>query len=142
MDGSTTPYGLGYPDVGSPPWSSLTAYDLNSGKIKWTRPHGKDAQGRETGVPGGGLGKGMVGTSTGLIFANSLDGSIYAYDENDGKILWSKKLPRVPEGIPAMYEVGGRQYLAVCVSGPLVDKTKTDADVPRKYMVFVLPQKK
>ena len=142
VEGSTTPYGLGYPDLGSPPWSSITAYDLNTGKIKWTRPHGKDSLGRETGVPSGSLGKGMVVTATGIIFANAQDGSIYAYDEESGKILWSVKLPRVPEGIPAMYESGGRQYLAVCVTGPLVDKTKSDADVPRKYMVFALPGKK
>ena len=41
-----------------------------------------------------------------------------------------------------MYEIDGRQYLAVCVTGRVVDKTKTEALVPRKYMVFALPQKK
>jgi quinoprotein glucose dehydrogenase len=142
LDGSTTSYGLGYPDVGSPPWSSVTAYDLNTGKMMWTRPHGKDAQGRETGVPSGALGKGMLVTASGIIFATALDGSLYGYDADNGKILWSMKLPRIPEGIPSMYEIGGRQYLAVCVTGQLVDKTKAEADVPRKYMVFALPPKK
>jgi quinoprotein glucose dehydrogenase len=142
IDGSTTSYGLGYPDVSSPPWSSLTAYDLNSGKMLWTRPHGKDAQGRETGVPSGALGKGMLVTASGIIFATAQDGSLYGYDADNGKILWSIKLPRIPEGIPAMYEMGGRQYLAVCVTGQLVDKSKSEADAPRKYMVFALPQKK
>jgi len=142
LDGSTTSYGLGYPDVGSPPWSSVTAYDLNTGKKLWTRPHGKDAQGRETGVPSGALGKGMLVTASGIIFATALDGSLYGYDADNGKILWSMKLPRIPEGIPAMYEIGGRQYLAVSVTGQLVDKTKAEADVPRKYMMFALPSKK
>jgi quinoprotein glucose dehydrogenase len=141
-DGSDTPYGLGYPDVGSPPWSSITAYDLNTGKMIWTRPHGKDSLGRETGVPSGSLAKGMVVTATGLIFATGQDGSLYAYDADNGKIVWQKKLQRIPEGIPAMYEIDGRQYLAVCVTGRVVDKTKTEALVPRKYMVFALPQKK
>jgi quinoprotein glucose dehydrogenase len=141
-DGSDTPYGLGYPDVGSPPWSSITAYDLNTGKMIWTRPHGKDSLGRETGVPSGSLGKGMVVTATGLIFATGQDGTLYAYDADNGKIVWSMKLLRIPEGIPAMYEIDGRQYLAVCVTGRVIDKTKTEAMVPRKYMVFALPQKK
>jgi quinoprotein glucose dehydrogenase len=142
VDGSTTGWGLGYPDHVSPPWSYLVSYDLNTGKIKWKRPVGKDSLGRETGVPVGIQGKGLIVTSTGIIFATCLDGNIYAYDENDGKILWSKKLPRVPEGIPAMYEYDGQQYLVVNATGPLVDKTKSDADVPRSYIVFTLPKKK
>jgi quinoprotein glucose dehydrogenase len=84
----------------------------------------------------------MIVTSTGIVFATSLDGSIYAYDEDDGKTIWSAKLPRVPEGIPAMFENAGRQYLVVNATGALIDKTKSDAQVPRSYMVFALPVKK
>ena len=57
-------------------------------------------------------------------------------------MLWSTKLQRVPEGLPAMYENGGRQYLAVAMTGALVDKTKDDSKVPRKYVIFALPKKK
>jgi quinoprotein glucose dehydrogenase len=142
VDGSSTGWGLGYPNHVGPPWSDLVAYDLNTGKIKWKRPVGKDSLGRDVGVPVGNQGKGMVITSTGIVFATSLDGSIYAYDEDDGKIIWSAKLPRVPEGIPAMYENNGRQYLVVNATGALVDKRKTDSEVPRSYMVFALPAKK
>ncbi len=35
------------------------------------------------------------------------------------KMLWSYELPTGTEGLPAMYEVNGKQYLAVCVSTPL-----------------------
>ena len=142
VDGSSTGWGLGYPNHVGPPWSDLVAYDLNTGKIKWKRAVGKDSLGRDVGVPVGNQGKGMVITSTGIVFATSLDGSIYAYDEDDGKIIWSAKLPRVPEGIPAMYENNGRQYLVVNATGALVDKRKTDSEVPRSYMVFALPAKK
>jgi quinoprotein glucose dehydrogenase len=144
VDGSSTGYGLGYPYLLAPPWSSIVAYDLNTGKIKWNRPLGKDDKygGKETGMPSGIQGKGMIITSTGIVFATCLDGGIYAFDEDNGNMLWSTKLARVPEGIPAMYENNGKQYLVVCATGVLTDKSKRDSDVPRKYMVFALPKKK
>ena len=142
VDGSTTGWGLGHANLLAPPWSSIVAYDLNTGKIKWSRTHGRDLLGRETGLPAGTQGKGMVITSTGIVFATSLDGRIYAYDEDNGNMLWSFMLQRVPEGIPIMYENGGRQYLALSATGALIDKTKTYLKVPRSYVVFALPQKK
>jgi quinoprotein glucose dehydrogenase len=145
VDGSSTGYGLGFPYLLGPPWSSIVAYDLNTGKIKWNRPIGTDnkyGDGKQTGLPSGIQGKGMIVTSTGIVFATCLDGGIYAFDEDNGNLLWSTKLERVPEGIPAMYENNGQQYLVVCATGAAVDRSKTDADVPRRYMVFALPKKK
>ncbi|CAL1516293.1 PQQ-binding-like beta-propeller repeat protein [Chitinophaga sp. MM2321] len=145
VDGSTTAYGLGHANLLGPPWSTIVAYDLNTGKIKWKRPLGNvDSLGatKETGIPSGQQGKGMVVTATGLLFATCLDGRIYAYDEDNGDMLWSTKLPRVPEGIPAMYEIGGRQYLVICATGAVLDKSKSDKEVPRGYMVYALPKTK
>lgn len=144
VDGSSTGYGLGYPYLLAPPWSSIVAYDLNTGKIKWNRPLGHDAKygGKETGMPSGIQGKGMIVTSTGIVFATCLDGGIYAFDEDNGNLLWSTRLERVPEGIPAMYENKGQQYLVVCATGAVTDKSKKEAEVPRRYMVFTLPEKK
>ncbi|MDB5248802.1 MAG: Quinoprotein glucose dehydrogenase [Segetibacter sp.] len=144
VDGSTTPWGLGHADLVGPPWSSIVAYDLNTGKILWKRAHGKDDKlsGPETGLPSGIQGKGMVVTSTGLLFATSQDGRIYAYDEDNGKELWSAMLPRVPEGIPSMFEYDGQQYLVVGATGAAIDKSKPEAEVPRGYVVFSLPRKK
>lgn len=140
-DGSTTAYGLGYPNLIGPPWSSIVAYDLNTGKIKWKRALGNDDKlgGKDTGLPAGSQHKGMIVTSTGIVFATCLDGRIYAYDEDNGNILWSVKLPRVPDGLPSMYMVNGRQYLAVCAVSEATDKTK-----PAKpsYIVYALPKKK
>jgi quinoprotein glucose dehydrogenase len=139
VDGSTTSYGLGYPDLIGPPWSSIVAYDLNTGAIKWKRALGTvDSLGKDLGIPIGSQGKGMVVTQSGIIFSTCLDGSVYAYDEDNGNILWSYKFQRVPEGIPAMFQLDGKQYLVVCVTGPLVDKTKKESDVPREYAMFSL----
>lgn len=138
-------YGMQNPNVIAPPWSSIAMYDLNTGKIKWTRALGNDDRipgAKDTGLPSGSLYKGMVVTSTGIVFATCLDGRIYAYDEDNGNILWSVKLPRVPEGIPTMYESNGRQYLVVCAAAISTDRSKPDAEVPRGYFVFALPEKK
>jgi quinoprotein glucose dehydrogenase len=138
-------YGMQNPTVIAAPWSSIAMYDLNTGKIKWTRALGNDDKipgAKDTGLPAGSQYKGMVITSTGLVFATCLDGRIYVYDEDNGNILWSVKLPRVPEGIPAMYESNGRQYLVVCAAAISTDKSKSDGEVPRGYFVFALPAKK
>jgi quinoprotein glucose dehydrogenase len=116
-------YGLEYSDLLSPPWSTITAYDLNKGTIKWTRPLGqdqrivqtqlfKDLGGKETGIPIGTPHKGMIVTATGIVFATCKDGYLYAYDEDNGNMLWKYRMPGGAEGLMCMYESKGRQYLA------------------------------
>lgn len=60
---------------------------------------------------------GMIVTATGLIFAAGSDGALRALDEETGQTLWTYTLPAVSEGIPAMYELSGRQYLILQVAG-------------------------
>jgi quinoprotein glucose dehydrogenase len=101
----------------SPPWSTLTAYDLNAGTIKWRIPFGEVESLAEKGIhdtgsywPRGGV----VVTGGGLIFGGSIsDSTMRAYDKDTGKVLWQAKLPAGPEGIPAVYEVGGREYMVI-----------------------------
>lgn len=116
-------YGLSYPYIISPPWSYITAYDLNTGKIKWQVPIGSDKEAEKEGGKNTGMlraqRQGMVVTSSGILFCTGKDGKIYAFDVDNGKQLWSYELPTGTEGIPAMYEVNGKHYLAVCASTPL-----------------------
>lgn len=139
-------WGEGVADITTPPWSSVVAYDLNNGTIKWKVPLGDDnssPDGKNKGAKNGSATKGMVVTATGLVFATSGDGKIYAYDEDNGEVVWSYDLGRAnPGGIPAMYQANGRQYLVVCSTGRLLDRTKKEEDVPRGYIVFALPEKK
>jgi quinoprotein glucose dehydrogenase len=56
---------------------------------------------------------GPVVTAGGFVFvANSQDRFLRAYDAASGRVLWAHELDANPEGIPAVYEVGGRQYIA------------------------------
>jgi quinoprotein glucose dehydrogenase len=44
--------------------------------------------------------------------ATAGDCMIRAYDKDNGKVLWEKEVGSNPDGIPAVYSVGGRQYVA------------------------------
>ena len=106
----------GYPAI-KPPWSTLTAYDLNSGTIKWQIPLGEVAAAVDKGIrdtgsfwPRGG----PVVTASGLIFVGTKsDNKVRAYDSETGKVLWAYELPAGPEGVPAVFEVAGREYVAI-----------------------------
>lgn len=151
-----TGYGLDFPHVMSPPWSSLVAYDLNKGTIAWRVALGEDAQAakegaKDTGLLAGGEHHGMVVTSTGLIFIATRDGKLLAFDQDNGKVLWTASLPGGSEGIPAMYEAGGRQYLVVQAASILMSgrrpvgrpptSSADEANSGRGYVVFALPEK-
>ena len=139
-------WGEAVDNILTPAWSWIVAYDLNKGIIKWKVPLGNVdsiSSEKNTGFPNGSMRKGMVVTAAGLIFATAGDGRVYAYDADNGNILWKDDLGRTnPGGIPAMYEANGRQYLVVCSTGRVKDKTKKDEDVPRGYIVFALPKNK
>jgi quinoprotein glucose dehydrogenase len=118
-----TDYGLGYPYLMGPPWSQIMAYDLNRGVIKWRKPLGQDievakAGGKDTGVPRGSQRQGMLVISTGIVFSTAHDGVLYAFDADNGDVLWSAKLPMATEGLPSIYELDGRHYIVVNATTP------------------------
>jgi quinoprotein glucose dehydrogenase len=151
-----TPYGTlnasnGLAAIG-PPWSELTAYDLNDGSIKWQVPLGVVPSLAAKGIKGTGsyhpTRNGLVVTAGGLIFIGTWsDRMLRAYDKETGRVLWEKELEANPEGIPAVYEVGGREYIAFCArAGRVFDNIGADsiAWTPGKpeaagYYVFALP---
>ena len=59
-------------------------------------------------------------TAGGLAFQATVEKKIRAYDKDTGKVLWTHPLPDGSEGSPAIYEVDGRQFIAVCVRGSYV----------------------
>ena len=102
----------------SPPWAQITAYDLNTGDIKWKAPLGVVPSLAAKGITDTGNNyrvhrNGPVVTAGGLIFiAHFADRTVRAFDKDNGKILWEKKMTPNFAGIPAVYEVNGRQFVA------------------------------
>ena len=136
-----------------PPWSTLTAYDLNSGTIRWQVPNGGvlDLEKEGHSNPGARDPRGgPVVTAGGLIFAaTASDHKIRAYDEDTGAVLWEKELPVGSDGVPAVYQVGGREYIAFCVAAGnglnfnygLRRPDPNAPSSPNTYVIFALPSK-
>jgi quinoprotein glucose dehydrogenase len=149
-----TDYGLGHPYLLGPPWSQIIAYDLNRGVIKWRKPLGQDRDatqegGKGDGLPRGSQRMGMIITSTGLVFSTARDGVLYAYDAENGDILWSYELPMVAEGLPSAFQWKGRTYLVVNATTPHtwgLNSRESGIGSPERmgqggYVVFALPEK-
>ena len=133
---------LGVPPI-SPPWSTLTAYDLNKGTILWQIPLGDLPALAAQGIHGTGSSQpktGPVITASGLVFAATRDHFVRAYDENTGKVLWAQKLEAPLQGVPAVYESGGREYLVVCAAAPEVSGGRGRTPIHGAYVAFALPR--
>jgi quinoprotein glucose dehydrogenase len=127
-----------------PPWSQITAYDLNAGTILWQVPDGDVASLAAKGITGTGSHAprgGVVATGGGLLFlGTSSDRKFRAYDADTGKVLWSYDLAAAVEGVPAVYAVNGKQYVAIAVGGNGLFSQGLDHPEPGpgQYVVFAL----
>jgi len=104
-----------------PPWSEITAYDLNTGEIKWRVPHGHVTAPVELKIPDDSGAHwprgGLLATRGGLLFAaTGSDKSLRAYDRQTGRVVWTHSLPAASDGVPASYEANGRQFIVVPVA--------------------------
>ena len=128
-----------------PPWSRLTAYDLNTGDIKWQVPLGEVSALAAEGHTDTGSHfprAGMVATAGGLIFsATTSDRKLRAYDRDNGKVIWETSIPEASEGVPSVYEVGGREFLVLCVATANGMMGGPAADRAGAYVAYALPAK-
>ncbi len=109
----------GFPGI-KPPWGLLNCYDLSTGKALWRVPLGELEQLTKQGMPITGsqnLGGASV-TAGGLVFvAGTEDEKLRAFDADTGAELWAAKLPFAGTAAPAIYEVGGRQFVVITATG-------------------------
>jgi quinoprotein glucose dehydrogenase len=99
----------------APPWGTVAAVDLFTGKKVWDVPLGSFIPGLNTGTIT--LGGPMV-TAGGLVFtAATMDNFIRAFDVETGKELWKYELPAGGQATPMTYTLHGKQYVVVAAGG-------------------------
>lgn len=109
----------GYPVI-APPWGTLSALNLNNGKIIWQVPFGEFDFLKKMNIPKTGTENfgGVTATSGNIAIATgTLDKRMYVFDSNDGKILYSKKLPYIGSAPPSTYLYDDEQYIVLHSSG-------------------------
>ena len=126
-----------------PPWSTLTKYDLNKGTIEWQIPLGDVPDLAAKGITNTGSHYPKVGpvvTAGGIIFTGTRDRHIRALDTATGKPLWEAEVDTAVEGIPAIYQVNGRQYVVFCAAAQVGLTPGTQKKIQGSYVAFALPQ--
>jgi len=130
-----------------PPYSRVTAYDLNTGTIAWQVPIGDGPRNHpllkhlKLGPLGSGLRAAPLVTST-LLFIGQWSGAFgrgpvlkvgdrepanlppepwrfRAFDKRTGEQVWAKELPLGPAAAPMTYTYRGKQYVVMAVGGGL-----------------------
>ena len=170
--GAARPYPDGVPDytrytineyntVGNrikPPFTVIVKYDLNQPGIKWRIPYGDDPELAARGITGTsvpGIQNSIIVTESGLVFGAGRDNFIRAWDSDAGKQLWASRFGGNFTGSPAMYEMGGKQYLLVPAAGapaggrgagagpaaPPAVGPQSSASAPRGWVAYTLPSK-
>lgn len=133
-----------------PPYSTITAIDLDSGEIKWQIPHGetpdfirnspalKGMQIPRTGQTSYNIG--TLLTKTLVIAGDSMvtttaehprGAMLRAYDQHSGREVGAVWMPAPQSGSPMTFMLNGRQYIVVAVSG---------GNYSGEYICFSLPQ--
>jgi quinoprotein glucose dehydrogenase len=127
----------GYPAI-NPPWGSLNAINLNTGKLLWKEPLGDYPELKAKGIHAGTENYGgPVVTAGGLLFiAATKDGKFRALNKQSGKLLWETDLPAAGFATPSIYEVNGKQYVVIACGGGKLKTKSGDA-----YVAFALPDK-
>lgn len=144
--GLTTPYLMtgykrfttkdGYPAI-KPPWGTLNAIDLKTGKIVWKSVLGEFKELTAKGIPPTGTENygGPAVTKGGLVFIGATkDEKFRAFDKKTGAVLWETQLPAAGYATPAVYRAGGKQFVVIAAGG-----NKSGTRPGDSYVAFSLP---
>ncbi|MES2797151.1 MAG: PQQ-binding-like beta-propeller repeat protein [Bacteroidota bacterium] len=126
----------GYP-ISRPPWGTLTAINMNTGKRQWQIPLGEYPELTTKGIPITGTDNygGAAVTAGGLLFiAATKDQQFRAIDRQTGKVLWQYSLPAAGYASPSVYAVNGKQYVVIASGGGKLKTKSSD-----RYLAFALP---
>ena len=132
-----------------PPYSTISAINLDRGEIVWQVPHGEtpDAVRNNPALKGINVPRtGQTGFNIGTLVTKSLviagdaqvtttpdhprGAPLRAYDQKTGKEVGNVLMPAGQSGSPMTYMVNGKQYIIVAVSG---------GDYSGEYICYALP---
>ncbi len=123
----------------NPPYGTLSAYDLNTGKLLWRNPFGEIQEyGFYMPLSWGSVTiGGPVITKSGLIFIGaSMDSRVRAIDLKSGQELWRWLVDAPTVSMPAVYTYKGREYVTFAVGGNSILSPK----VSDQLIAFALPR--
>jgi quinoprotein glucose dehydrogenase len=125
---------LGAP-CNEPPYGLITAVDLVTRKVVWSKPLGTARDSGPLGIPsylpfpmGAPIAGGSLTTRGGLVFvAASQERTLRAFDAATGKELWSDRLPSGGQATPMTYrsDTSGRQFVVIAAGGNYALRSKT-----------------
>ncbi len=123
-----------------PPYGTISAYDLDTGRLLWKQPFGEIQKWgfympRSWGSVTIG---GPVITKSGLIFIGaSMDSRVRALDLETGKVLWQSQVDAPSVAIPAVYSYKGREYVVFVAGGNSILSPRVSDQV----VAYALPGK-
>jgi quinoprotein glucose dehydrogenase len=122
----------------APPYGSIAAYNLDTGKQLWKEPFGEVQKwGFYMPMSWGSvtIGAPLI-TKSGLAFIGaSMDSRVRALDERTGKVLWTAQVDAPAVAMPATYTYHGKQYVVFAVGG----NTLLTPRVSDQLVAFALP---
>ncbi len=116
-----------------PPWGTLAAVNLATGKMAWEIELGKSEE-QPYGLPNGG---GSIVTKGELVFiAATFDKKFRAFNVHDGALVWETELPRCGIATPMSYEdENGKQFIVIAAGG----HGKMGLEIGDYLLAFALP---
>jgi alcohol dehydrogenase (cytochrome c) len=97
--------GFGEPVPGFTDYGLVTAIDMDTGKVAWKAKTPMHERG------------GVTTTASGLAFVGGSDGVLRAFDAENGDLLWSFQTGAQIASAPTIYELDGKEYLALTTGG-------------------------
>lgn len=97
--------GFGTNPLGWHDYGSISAVDINTGKVAWKFRTSEPERG------------GVTSTASGLAFVGGGDGFLRALDTSTGAVLWEYQTGAPIAAAPSVYEVNGIEYVVVATGG-------------------------
>ena len=107
------------PPIGARFSGTFTAVDSRTNKIVWQKKMPYSV----------GQGSGAMATASGLVFHGDPDGTLQAYNDKTGELLWQWQTGAGADAPAITYEIDGTQYIAIAAGGVSTQTTSANGDM-------------